>query len=348
MECDLPSRDLRVVDSAFPDQLPGILARRKAILVNLHHVKAVIQADRVLLFDHAHPLTQALIPDLLQRIRYPETVYQSSASLPFEFRVLESIFISVVDAISEHLDGLEPPINELLEVLTHGPNEKALTRLLALSNSLSAFQSNVSELRRAFGDVLSSDEDLDMMYLTAQSGGVDSILDESPDDPQRMTSGMAITTPFTPATWAQEGGMSTGNKNDAIQSSPYMDRQGGRATAVFMHEELELLMETYLKQMEETYMESKQLHSNIISTQATLKIGLDAVRNHIMRLNLGFTLATLSLAMGAFVTSAFGQNLTIGFEDHPTAFYYVTGGAAAGSLLVLALGMVYLRRSKII
>ena len=54
-ETGLALRDLRVVDPSFRGQLPAVLVRRGAIVVALQHVKAIITADRVLLFDAANP-----------------------------------------------------------------------------------------------------------------------------------------------------------------------------------------------------------------------------------------------------------------------------------------------------
>jgi multidrug resistance efflux pump len=54
-ETGLALRDLRVVDPSFRGQLQSVLVRRGAIVVALEHVKAIITADRVLLFDAANP-----------------------------------------------------------------------------------------------------------------------------------------------------------------------------------------------------------------------------------------------------------------------------------------------------
>eukprot|EP00850_Spirogloea_muscicola_P014379 SM000103S09471 [mRNA] locus=s103:114473:117468:+ [translate_table: standard] len=53
-------------------QLPTILARRKAIVVCLGHVKAIITANKVLVFDHHQPrVKQYLLPALAARANLP-------------------------------------------------------------------------------------------------------------------------------------------------------------------------------------------------------------------------------------------------------------------------------------
>jgi magnesium transporter len=46
-------RDLRKLDSLQPNLVPTILSRRSAIIVNMLHVRALIKADMVILFEPA-------------------------------------------------------------------------------------------------------------------------------------------------------------------------------------------------------------------------------------------------------------------------------------------------------
>jgi magnesium transporter len=50
---DFQPRDLRKLDSLHPNLVPTILSRRTAILINCLHIRALIKADRVILFDSA-------------------------------------------------------------------------------------------------------------------------------------------------------------------------------------------------------------------------------------------------------------------------------------------------------
>ena len=44
-------RDLRKIDSRIPNLVPTILVRKESILVNILHLRALIKADAVVLFD---------------------------------------------------------------------------------------------------------------------------------------------------------------------------------------------------------------------------------------------------------------------------------------------------------
>lgn len=51
-------RDLRKLDSLQPNLVPTILSRRTTIIVNMLHIRALIKADTVILFDAAPSLAR--------------------------------------------------------------------------------------------------------------------------------------------------------------------------------------------------------------------------------------------------------------------------------------------------
>jgi hypothetical protein len=87
-ETGLALRDLRVVDPSFRGQLPAVLVRRGAIVVALEHVKAVITAQRVLLFDAGNPRCGLLTHVLSAR---------AHADLKAETRTLAPPFVAWPD-----------------------------------------------------------------------------------------------------------------------------------------------------------------------------------------------------------------------------------------------------------
>uniref|UniRef100_A0A0W0F179 Uncharacterized protein n=1 Tax=Moniliophthora roreri TaxID=221103 RepID=A0A0W0F179_MONRR len=50
-EHQLNPRDLRKIDSRVPNLVPTILVRKEAFLVNILHIRALVKADTVVLFD---------------------------------------------------------------------------------------------------------------------------------------------------------------------------------------------------------------------------------------------------------------------------------------------------------
>ena len=110
--CDLPARDLRLLDPLFV--YPStILGREKAIVVNLEQIRCIITADEVLLLNSLDSYVLQYVVELQRRLQAAEVgeVWQSEGPdsgrrrggrnfdnmfgnispdyLPFEFRALE-------------------------------------------------------------------------------------------------------------------------------------------------------------------------------------------------------------------------------------------------------------------
>ncbi|KAI9598006.1 hypothetical protein BDF19DRAFT_433243 [Syncephalis fuscata] len=258
-------RDLRKIDSNFVNQLPAILVRDEVILVNLGHIRALIKADLVILFDtygstdSFHQST--FIYDLQEKLRNPGGTY---GTLPFEFRAIESILISVVSSLQSEMDVLSGLVTNLLAHLEEQIDRDKLKELLQYSKRLARFEQKTLNIRDAVLEVLEEDEDLTEMCLTSK-------------------------------------------KEDRKDITEY-------------HEEIELLLETYLKQIEEIANVASSLTANMRTTEDIVNIMLDSQRNSLLLFELRLTMATMGLTGGAFIASIFGMNLVSTLETASLVF----------------------------
>lgn len=121
----------------------------------------------------------------------------------------------------------------------------------------------------------------------------------------------------------------------------------GYRRRVDQHDEVEMMFENYSKQVDAVLNECKSTLRAIRATENVTQIRLDAMRNRILRLEVFLNLGTISVGIGGFIASAFGMNLISGLEDHPQAFWIVSGGAIVSSVVVFR-GMVrYLKYKRI-
>ncbi|KAG8765660.1 magnesium ion transporter, partial [Ceratobasidium sp. 428] len=97
----LNPRDLRKIDSRIPNLVPTILTRKEAILVNILHIRALVKADAVILFDSYGSVDSRLHSVFLYHLEH--NLKQKTTSLPYEFRALESILVSVVSALEAEM-----------------------------------------------------------------------------------------------------------------------------------------------------------------------------------------------------------------------------------------------------
>ncbi|OOQ85127.1 Mitochondrial inner membrane magnesium transporter mrs2 [Penicillium brasilianum] len=166
-------RDLRKIDSST---LPHILVRPRAILINLLHLRVLIKADRVLVFD-AYGSTDSymqslFIYDLEGKLRQKQSqVAPAGQALPYELRALEAVLISVTTGLEEEFNGVREPVVRVLRALEEDIDRDKLRHLLIYSKKLGTFEQKARLVRDAIDDLLEADDDLAAMYLSERATG---------------------------------------------------------------------------------------------------------------------------------------------------------------------------------
>lgn len=160
-------RDLRKIDSSV---LPHILVRPSAILINLLHLRVLIQSDRVLVFDaygSTDSYTQSLFMyDLEGKLRQKADPRNGSNNLPYELRALEAVLISVTSGLEAEFTLVRDPVTHILSELEEDIDRDKLRHLLIHSKKLGTFEQKARLVRDAIDDLLEADDDLAAMYLT--------------------------------------------------------------------------------------------------------------------------------------------------------------------------------------
>lgn len=170
----LMPRDLRKIDSSV---LPHILVRPSSILINLLHLRVLIQSDRVLVFDafgSTDSYTQSLFMyDLEGKLRQKADARSASNGnyLPYEFRALEAVLISVTQGLESEFEGVREPVVRILRELEEDIDRDKLRYLLIHSKKLATFEQKARLVRDAINDILEADDDLAAMYLTEHKQG---------------------------------------------------------------------------------------------------------------------------------------------------------------------------------
>jgi magnesium transporter len=164
-------RDLRKIDSSV---LPHILVRPSSILINLLHLRVLIQSDRVLVFDafgSTDSYTQSLFMyDLEGKLRQKADA-KNGNYLPYEFRALEAVLISVTQGLESEFEGVREPVVRVLRELEEDIDREKLRYLLIHSKKLATFEQKARLVRDAINDLLEADDDLAAMYLTEHKQG---------------------------------------------------------------------------------------------------------------------------------------------------------------------------------
>lgn len=171
-------RDLRKI--WVPSTIvPHILVRKNSILVNLLHIRALIKADTVLLFDvygsHDSYTQSVFMYDLEGKLRQGS---KAMGGLPYEMRALEAILISVTAALEAEMRVLQGLVVQLLGELEEDIDRDQLRQLLIYSKKLSTFEQKAKLIRNAIEEILDADDDLADMYLTEKLQGNERPMEE--------------------------------------------------------------------------------------------------------------------------------------------------------------------------
>ncbi|KAK7917128.1 hypothetical protein PG985_010736 [Apiospora marii] len=164
-------RDLRKIDSS---NLPHILVRERAILLNLLHLRVLITHNRVLLFDvygskSSYPQS-AFMYDLHHKLY--NKVPATNGGLSYEFRALEAVLQSVTQELESDFEAVRDPVIRILSDLEDDIDRHKLRVLLILSKRVTTFEQKAKLVRDAIEDLLEADDDLAAMYLTEKTHDV--------------------------------------------------------------------------------------------------------------------------------------------------------------------------------
>lgn len=108
--------------------------------------------------------------DLSGKLRQKDTSRQAGG-LPYEFRALEAVLVSVTTGLEQEFEGVSEPVVRVLRELEEDIDRDKLRHLLIYSKRLGTFEQKARLVRDAIDDLLDADDDLVAMYLTERAQG---------------------------------------------------------------------------------------------------------------------------------------------------------------------------------
>ena len=112
-----------------------------------------------------------------------------------------------------------------------------------------------------------------------------------------------------------------------LLSEKAVARSENREVPHELHENVEMLLEEYARQLNSTLLEIDYMLSRVQSKQDMVALSLDAYRNRMIRMNLYLTIGGISLAFGTAVAGFFGMNVINGYESSEGIFELVIAGS---------------------
>ncbi|XP_049852535.1 uncharacterized protein LOC126332387 [Schistocerca gregaria] len=167
LETRLSLRDLRPFTNYTEGkrQIGTIVVRPTALLVNIKSIQAIIDASTLRLFNLGGDKEYDQMKQVLDKI-------ESSSAETFELRCLDAILTVAVERLEEEHRLVSKNLQGVLEKVISDRSFSNLWDLREISDVVEAFEACVDQTLKAVQDVLSSDEDMAMMYLTKFASGI--------------------------------------------------------------------------------------------------------------------------------------------------------------------------------
>uniref|UniRef100_A0A803P0D4 Magnesium transporter n=2 Tax=Cannabis sativa TaxID=3483 RepID=A0A803P0D4_CANSA len=342
--CDLPARDLRLLDPLFV--YPStILGRERAIVVNLEQIRCIITADEVLILNSLDSCVLQYVVELQRRLTpsgVPE-VWQSDNSdlsrrrgsrnfdnvfgntspdyLPFEFRALEVALEAACTFLDSQAAELEIEAYPLLDELTSKISTLNLERVRRLKSRLVALTRRVQKVRDEIEQLMDDDGDMAEMYLTEKKSRMEtSFYGDQSLIGYRSNDCASISAPVSPVSSPPESRRLEKTLSIARSRHESMRSSDSNTESI---EELEMLLEAYFVVIDSTLNKLTSLKEYIDDTEDFINIQLDNVRNQLIQFELLLTTATFVVAIFGVVAGIFGMNFPIALFDSPVAFKWV-------------------------
>ncbi|GJN38971.1 hypothetical protein PR202_gb28057 [Eleusine coracana subsp. coracana] len=316
--CELPARDLRLLDPLFV--YPStILGRERAIVVNLEQIRCVITADEVLLLNSLDSYVLQYAAELQRRLLQRA----EGDELPFEFRALELALEAACSFLDAQAAELEIEAYPLLDELTSKISTLNLERVRRLKSRLVALTRRVQKVRDEIEQLMDDDGDMAEMYLTEKKlrmessfYGEQSLLGFNP-----AAAGASVSAPVSPVSSPTESRKL--EKAFSLCRSRHDSVKSSDNTATEHIQELEMLLEAYFVVIDSTLNKLTSLKEYIDDTEDFINIQLDNVRNQLIQFELLLTTATFVVAIFGVVAGIFGMNFETSVFSIQNAFQWV-------------------------
>ncbi|KAJ0899175.1 putative magnesium transporter MRS2 [Helianthus annuus] len=356
--CDLPARDLRLLDPLFV--YPStVLGREKAIVVNLEQIRCIITSDEVLLLNSLDNYVLQYVVELQRRLKAAgdgDSCRSESSDfdrpkggrkfggvfgctlpdhLPFEFKALEVALEAACTSLDTQAAELEIEAYPLLDELTSKISTSELERARRLKSRLVALTRRVQKVRDEIEQLMDDDGDMAEMYLTEKKRRMESLFyggDQSLAEHKSTKRIQSVSAPISPVSSPPPADRRFDRNLSLARSRHVESTSSSSESATENIAELEMLLEAYFIVTDNTLNKLTTLKEYIDDTEDFINIQLDNVRNQLIQFELLLTTATFVVTIFGVVAGVFGMNFNISLFKSPTAFkcvLLITGVAGA-------------------
>eukprot|EP00249_Psilotum_nudum_P007856 c20869_g1_i5 orf=359-1549(+) len=332
--CNLPARDLRLLDPLFV--YPStILGRQKAIVVNMERVRCIITADEVFLLNSEDNYALQYVTELQKRLALQiELAGEVSNWLSIDFKNKISVC-----SLSSHSRGFQA--SGSFNAFNVFSADKLPFEFQALEVALEATCVFLeSQVRDELELLMDDDNDMAEMYLTQKKEGIGAHLGESllehPTVGERSSKIIPVSS-HHPQNLIR----------NVSKSVSWHGNINGLGSDVNGNEELEMLLEAYFVVVDGTFNKLLSLKEYIDDTEDFLNIQLDNVQNQLIQFEVLLTTGTFAVTIVGVMVGVFGMNFPVSIFDEPGVFKWVITISGAAGLIIFLAFLCFLRWQRL-
>ncbi|XP_039060855.1 magnesium transporter MRS2-3-like [Hibiscus syriacus] len=290
--------------------------------------------------------------------------------LPFEFVALEACLEAACGCLESETTTLEQEAHPALDRLTSKISTLNLERVRQIKSRLVAITGRVQKVRDELEHLLDDDDDMADMYLTEkqqiQNSSTASLnerdeLDEQEEEvvePDNDDSTPAEA-PLTPCHEGDYTRDSDKPHNHSFDAATGRGSHGSRSSSGHSFigknlnvQELEMLLEAYFVQADGTLNKLSTLREYVDDTEDYINIMLDDKQNHLLRMGVMLSTATLVISGFVVVAGIFGMNIHIELFDDDKAgmpeFLWTIGGSTAGAVFLYVIAISWCKHKGLL
>ena len=258
-----------------------------------------------------------------EEVQLEEIELEQESWRPFEFRALEALLRCVTNHFVKSLDTISIAVSRNLDRVRRRTNSQALDSLRVVKTLVNELEANVNALEEALEERIRDDIGLQLMNLsvlhvlheefTSQSSApasserdknaVTSIAQDRLQRKLRFSLDVAEEE-GTKSVTENEGVLDEQNliaNNDQIVRSIDEEEQKYNMYSKLGTNEPLLLLDHYVQECEDNVNRIELLQKSIDTTEDYIRIGLDTVRNNLLKADLVFNATSVALGIGGVI-----------------------------------------------
>lgn len=292
-----------------------------------------------------------------------------SKVLPFEFVALEACLEAACSCLDNEAKTLELETHPALDKLTSKVSTLNLERVRQIKSRLVAITGRVQKVRDELEHLLDDDDDMAEMYLTeklaqqSENSSSSSFNEDEDANNDILQSDPDGRTPaeISLAASDESDPQEPDNPHDHLFSTHGLGKESHAThtsttrSAISKQldvEELEMLLEAYFVQIDGTLNKLSTLREYVDDTEDYINIMLDDKQNHLLRMGVMLSTATLVLSSFIVVAGIFGMNIHIDIfqptSTDPRHFLWTVGGGVAGCIFLYVAAIAWYKQKRLI